>query len=46
MNASRLARIILAILLLAPTAAMAGTIVDEWASVQRRRRPWNSTRDG
>ncbi len=34
MNASRLARIILAILLLAPTAAMAGTIVDEWASVQ------------
>ena len=34
MNTSRLARIILAILLLAPAAAAAGTIVDEWASVQ------------
>lgn len=33
MRTSRLARIILAILLLAPTAALAGTIVDEWASV-------------
>ena len=34
MNTSRLARIILAILLLAPAAAAAGTIVDEWASIQ------------